>query len=158
MKVRCVNNDACIFSLTVNKVYDVVDECTEKYKIKDDIGDLTFYYKERFELVDEPLEETKTETTPPPKSLIHKKICDELNSIYEKKNSDYGDSFGKSFIEYGMTMPCIRLEDKLLRLKSLTVNKKDQQVNDESIEDTLLDLANYAIMSLIEMRGNKNEE
>lgn len=62
---------------------------------------------------------------------------------------DYGDSFGKSFIEYGMTMPCIRLEDKLQRVKNL-VRNGSAAVNDESIDDTLLDLANYAIMTLIE--------
>lgn len=61
----------------------------------------------------------------------------------------YGDSFGKSFIEYGMTMPCIRLEDKLQRVKNL-VRNGSAAVNDESIDDTLLDLANYAIMTLIE--------
>lgn len=85
------------------------------------------------------------------KAQIHEKICQELNAIYERKNHDYGDSFGKSYQEYGMAMPCIRLEDKLNRLKSLT--RKAQQVKDESIEDTLLDLANYAIMTVIEMRG-----
>lgn len=60
-----------------------------------------------------------------------------------------GDSFGKSYKEYGLTMSCIRLEDKLNRLKSLNYNKFSK-VNDESIEDTLMDLANYAIMTLIE--------
>lgn len=82
---------------------------------------------------------------------IHKKICEQLGVIYAKKNADYGDSFAKSMKEYGMTMPCIRLEDKLNRLKSLTIGNNSQQVNDESIEDTLLDLANYAIMTLIEL-------
>ena len=79
----------------------------------------------------------------------HEKICKELNDIYARKNKDYGDSFGRSFTEYGMTMPCIRLDDKLQRLKNLTRNG-GASVNDESIEDTLLDLANYAIMTLIE--------
>lgn len=50
-----------------------------------------------------------------------------------------------------MAMPCIRLEDKLNRLKALTRNG-NQQVNDESIDDTLMDLANYAIMTLVERR------
>ena len=80
---------------------------------------------------------------------IHKKICEELNALYARKNADYGDSFGKSFKEYCMTMACIRLEDKLNRLKALTKNKA--QVVDESIADTLMDLANYAIMTVIEM-------
>lgn len=82
------------------------------------------------------------------KTDIHARICTELTALYERKNHDYGDSFGKSFIEYGMAMPCIRLEDKLNRLKSLT--RKDAEVMDESIDDTLMDLANYAIMTLVE--------
>ncbi|WP_416389590.1 nucleotide modification associated domain-containing protein [Peptoanaerobacter stomatis] len=42
-----------------------------------------------------------------------------------------------------------RISDKTNRLQSLCVNK--QQVKDESIKDTLMDLANYAIMTLIEL-------
>ena len=85
------------------------------------------------------------------KVVLHSEICDDLRGIYETKNHDYGDSFGKSYAEYGMTMACIRLEDKLNRLKSLT-KFGTQKVVDESIEDTLLDLANYAIMTVIERR------
>lgn len=86
----------------------------------------------------------------------HEQICHLLNDIYNKKNHDYGDSFGKSFKEYGMTMPCIRLEDKINRLKSL-IKSKDILVEDESIEDTLLDLANYAIMTVIELDITKED-
>lgn len=75
-----------------------------------------------------------------------------MNGLYERKNHDYGDSFGKSFVEYGMAMPCIRLEDKLNRLKALT--KADAEVMDETIDDTLMDLANYAIMTLVERRAD----
>ena len=84
------------------------------------------------------------------KATVHASICSDLTALYERKNHDYGDSFGKGFKEYGMTMPCIRLEDKLNRLKSLL--KSDAQVKDESIDDTLMDLANYAIMTLIERK------
>ena len=92
-----------------------------------------------------PLEDSKIEK--------HKLICEKLNKLYEAKNADYGDSFGKSYKEYGLTMPCIRLEDKLNRLKSLNFSKS-AKVN-ESIEDTLMDLANYAIMTLIELEGEE---
>lgn len=85
------------------------------------------------------------------KPLYHEAICQQLNDLYRRKNADYGDSFGKSFAEYGMVMPCIRLEDKLNRLKALT-RKGDAQVQDESVTDTLLDLANYAMMTVIEMQ------
>lgn len=87
----------------------------------------------------------------------HKEVCNYLSNLYETKNRDYGDSFAKSFSEYGMTMSCIRLEDKLNRLKALTVNKQDQQVMDESVEDTLVDLANYAIMTVIELQIKEEE-
>ena len=81
-------------------------------------------------------------------------ICKEMTELYDLKNIDYGDSFGKSFEEWGMTMPCIRLTDKLNRLCALTKNFS-QRVQDESIEDTLKDLANYSIMTLIELRRLK---
>ena len=87
------------------------------------------------------------------KAEKHAEICRELNALYARKNADYGDSFGKSYQEYGMTMACIRLEDKLNRLKSLS--KQAAQVQDESMEDTLMDLANYAIMTLVERTERK---
>lgn len=84
----------------------------------------------------------------------HKKICDSLNDTYRKKNADYGNSFGKGFAEYGMLMPVIRLEDKFSRFKRLALNG-EQNVKDESIKDTLLDLANYALMTIVEMEAKK---
>lgn len=44
-------------------------------------------------------------------SEMHKNICAELNDIYESKNADYGDSFSKTFAEYGMVAPLLRLAD-----------------------------------------------
>ena len=80
----------------------------------------------------------------------HADICQQLNKVYEVKNHDYGDSFGKTFQEEGFAMSRIRLSDKLNRFKNLSRGAQ-AQVNDESIRDTLLDLANYAIMTVIEM-------
>lgn len=85
----------------------------------------------------------------------HAQICKSLNELYARKNADYGDSFGKSFTEYGLTMACIRLEDKLNRIKALT--KQAAQVSDESIVDTLMDLANYSIMTLVELGQGVSE-
>lgn len=80
---------------------------------------------------------------------IHKAICDKLNDTYSQKNSDYGNSFTKVRDEYPEAIS-IRLSDKLERLKTLKAGKK-ALVSDESIKDTLIDLANYAIMELVEM-------
>ncbi len=80
----------------------------------------------------------------------HDAICAELNKLYERKNHDYGDSFHQTFVEEGLAMSRIRLGDKLSRFKALT-RAGGQQVSDESIRDTLMDLANYAIMTILEL-------
>lgn len=81
----------------------------------------------------------------------HKRVCYELNALYNKKNRDYGDSFHESWKDYGITMAAIRLGDKYNRLKNLTSGKTVQNVADETVRDTLLDLANYSIMTLMEL-------
>lgn len=83
------------------------------------------------------------------KSTKHMQICKEMNELYKRKNADYGDSFSKTYEEYGAVMLAIRLEDKLQRFKRLI--KAKNQVQDENIQDTLIDLANYAIMGIIEI-------
>lgn len=84
------------------------------------------------------------------KVQLHKEICTEINDLYAKKNHDYGDSFHQTFVEEGMAMARIRLGDKFNRFKTLS-RGNEQKVNDESIRDTLIDLANYAIMTVLEM-------
>ena len=80
----------------------------------------------------------------------HWELCRELQELYHRKNLDYGDSFHLSFLEEGLAMPRIRLGDKYLRFKTLTSGEK-QRVSDESIRDTLIDLANYPIMTIMEL-------
>lgn len=82
----------------------------------------------------------------------HKMLCDEIHDLYIRKNRDYGNSFHDTFEEEGMAMSRIRLSDKLSRFKNLTKKAVDDvSVTDESIRDTLIDLANYAIMTVMEM-------
>lgn len=87
----------------------------------------------------------------------HEKICKELNALYSMKNHDYGDSFRKtrSIVPDSIL---VRLHDKLGRLDSLLMAPESAKVKDESIDDTLMDLANYAIMELVERRRDKAEE
>lgn len=87
----------------------------------------------------------------------HKEICLALNELYARKNADYGDSFHQTFMEEGMAMPRIRLGDKFSRFKTLS-KSVEQKVQDESIKDTLLDLANYAIMTVLEIEEKENEQ
>lgn len=89
------------------------------------------------------------------KMTRHKAICDGIHDLYERKNHDYGDSFGQSFRDHGILAGVIRIEDKFNRLKTLA-GGAEQKVQDESIRDTLRDMANYAIMILLEMEaGNQ---
>ena len=85
-----------------------------------------------------------------PKVTRHYAICQKLNQVYKAKNHDYGDSFGDTYKKLGIISAVTRLSDKMNRLMSLAVSH-DAQVKDEKIEDTLLDMANYAIMTLIEL-------
>lgn len=96
------------------------------------------------------------------KVLRHCELCMGLNVLYAKKNHDYGDSFHQTYIEEGMAMPRIRLGDKFSRFKTLSrilSSDSDQQaVTDESIRDTLLDLANYSIMTVLEIDDAQHEQ
>jgi len=89
------------------------------------------------------------------KTMRHMQVCKELNSLYEAKNHDYGDSFAKVRNELGNVAILVRLYDKVERLKTLLTGAV-QKVNDESIEDTLKDLTNYCLMELVEREVDKD--
>lgn len=82
-------------------------------------------------------------------------ICTDMIKLHEAKNHDYGNSFDKSMDEFGLVAPAIRLSDKLNRFKSLI--KSEAKVKDESIEDTLQDLACYSVMALAYIRTHKDK-
>ena len=84
------------------------------------------------------------------KCSMHKEICECLTNVYSNKNADYGDSFSSLRKEFPEAI-LVRIGDKYNRLKTL-YRKKDIPVTNESISDTLLDLANYCIMELIEIQ------
>lgn len=84
-------------------------------------------------------------------------ITIEMRNLYDKKNQDYGDSFGQSFQKWGLPMACIRLGDKLNRLESFA-KSQEMKVKDESIMDTLMDMANYSIMTLIEIKKQEEQK
>lgn len=88
----------------------------------------------------------------------HFELCRKLNKTYERKNHDYGDSFHKSYLEEGLAMARIRLGDKYNRFCALSRKGAEQKVDDESIIDTLLDMANYAIMTVMELSEDTGAE
>lgn len=91
------------------------------------------------------------------KILIHENICKELNETYKKKNADYGDSVGELYAKLGDITLLTRISDKYNRLMNLLDPKKEGEVNYESVDDTILDMANYCIIWLME-RMIRHEE
>lgn len=83
----------------------------------------------------------------------HEELCNMLHNTYLNKNSDYGDSFSQLYAEYGINYAMGHLKEKLYRLNSITKNPEDIRVKNESVCDTLLDLANYALLTYIEEAG-----
>ena len=84
-----------------------------------------------------------------------KKLTAKMADLYKEKNRNYGNSFDKSLDEDGLLVSKIRLGDKYNRFVSL-LKQQSNGTNDESIKDTLIDLANYAIMSIIWMENQKS--
>ena len=85
---------------------------------------------------------------------IFQDITREMYNLYKAKNADYGSSVSDTYNKYGMVSYLVRMEDKLNRARTL-VQKGDQKVSDEKLRDTLVDLANYAILAIIELEGDK---
>lgn len=81
-------------------------------------------------------------------------ITQNMTKTYAAKNHDYGNSFELSLDKFGLVASIVRLGDKMNRIESLT--KKEAQVKDESIKDTLLDLANYSIMTVMWLDKRKS--
>lgn len=92
-----------------------------------------------------------TKLTPQKMHDAHK----ELQEIFVKKNTDYGNSFEESLEKHGLIAAIVRMEDKMSRLN--TLSKQEALVSDESLIDTLKDLSNYALMSAVWLEGTKKE-
>ena len=80
------------------------------------------------------------------------KIAKEMSETYSRKNHDYGDSFGESVKKYGPIAGLVRMSDKWNRLNSLLLGE-DAKVKEESIIDTLTDLACYSVMLRMELES-----
>lgn len=79
---------------------------------------------------------------------MHSQITEEMHYTYDAKNCDYGNSYAKVREDHGIDQFLIYAKTKINRIESLA--KKGDAKVDESIEDSLKDLANYCIMEMIE--------
>lgn len=93
------------------------------------------------------VEESKTE-------ISFRDITERMAALHEAKNHDYGNSFNTTLDKYGPVASLVRIEDKLNRLSTLLKDKAS--VPEESVKDTLIDLANYSVMTLLWLENNKD--
>lgn len=97
------------------------------------------------EVVEDYFNHCKPDEIKPTNVLEFTTLTQEMAQTYEAKNADYGNSFDKSLDEFGLVASLVRMTDKLNRAKQLSW--QDARV-DESMRDTLMDLANYAVMTV----------
>ena len=76
-------------------------------------------------------------------------ILKEMQELYDKKNHDYGNSFSETIQEFGFTPAIARINDKFKRVKKIV--KDEKMLVDESMRDNLIDIANYCVLTIIEL-------
>jgi hypothetical protein len=76
------------------------------------------------------------------------KLLSELFALWKRKNLSYGTGNIAKFGEFGCL---VRASDKMERL--INLQKVENPLKDESIEDTWLDMADYALMAILCRRG-----
>ena len=79
---------------------------------------------------------------------MFEQLAKQLVETQKRKNADYGSSFDQTLNEFGLVASATRMSDKFNRFKSLMRCGSTTRVEDEKIEDTLMDLAAYAIMTV----------
>ena len=87
----------------------------------------------------------------------HKNLCDHLHTLYQVKNKAYGDSFGDTYKKLGLISAVTRITDKYNRIVNLAIHPEVDR-GDETIKDTLIDLANYAIMTVMEINEEEDQK
>ena len=77
-----------------------------------------------------------------------------MENLHTSKDARYGNAYGEVRKKYS-NVPVVMLNIKLKRLEALLYDRSLE--NEESIEDTLRDMANYCIMELVERKLEANE-
>jgi hypothetical protein len=87
---------------------------------------------------------------------LFKTLTKQMNDTFGAKRKDYGQTTTETYDKFGPVSMLTRMHDKLGRLDNLLGTDATNHVG-EKVEDTLLDLANYALITILEMRKrNKN--
>ena len=82
------------------------------------------------------------------------KVLSEMFDTYKKKNADYGNSFSETIQEFGFIPAVARINDKVKRMKNIIKGQK-MNIESESLRDSLLDTANYCVLTIVELDNQK---
>lgn len=88
---------------------------------------------------------------------LFNKIVKNMSDTFANKRQDYGQTTTETFAKFGPVSLLVRMHDKLGRLDNLLMSDRISCV-DERVEDTLLDLANYAIITVIELYKEESQK
>ena len=137
---------------TSPQVKDFLEKLENEYKNQNDEKTREEIKKNMAEGLKEMEDSDKTKGT---EFDTFESVLDEMKELHAKKDKDYGSAFHKSFEEFGATAGVVRLNDKMERVKSLVRNGK-AEVKDESLLDSLKDMACYAVMLYVELKNKDN--
>ena len=82
------------------------------------------------------------------------KVLSEMFDTYKKKNADYGNSFSETIQEFGYIPAVARINDKVKRVKNI-VKGNEMNIKNESLRDNLIDIANYCVLTIVELDNQK---
>ena len=83
-------------------------------------------------------------------TTILEKVQEKAHELFVRKNQDYGNSFAK----FGIVGILVRLQDKIDRC--LTLLDNEPQIKEERVQDTLIDISNYACMGICLITSTQN--
>lgn len=78
-------------------------------------------------------------------------VTAEMLNMYQRKNADYGNSFAETIREFGFIPAVARINDKLKRVKNMVKGREMNIIKDESLRDNLMDIANYCVLTIMEL-------
>jgi hypothetical protein len=144
----------------INKLFRISDEEYNKIKNiynmnnnkqvfeeKSEINNKSVEFEDEYEVIEDNKQSKSHLTATWIEDNSFESVIKEMIDTYKRKNSDYGNSFDKSLDKFGLIASVVRLSDKFNRIEQLIQNK-EQQVKDESIRDTFMDMANYCAMTV----------
>lgn len=147
VKVACNQIKDKVFYLSTKDIMERGETLIQKKKVESLVDNKTLKDVLRNE------REGKSTRLIPKKCVAFRDITNGMYDTFKAKNHDYGNSFSELFAECGMTYAYGHMAEKLKRVKSLMSD--EAKVKDESMRDSLLDLANYAILTIMELDKTK---